>query len=352
MLLMENDYNDLQEEVNDKSKLLGKLRKRYKAALAEIQDLEGEHYNEKADLLETIRTMEVDLGFYKSIVDMMMNENNLYKIKSKSSYNDEKGEWEVPPFIMKGQQMNLPKLGLQKAMRFVEEEKNSQMVEFKNNDEYSEDNFQETAHHSQLKIRKKKKNKKVNRNKSQAPPKNQSYNDRFETENVDDTLNEDRDDQYDQFRDPNGLNGINEYGGRYGDNNGFGDVHGSTEAKLKKNPFRNAQPKINDYNGYGKNINSEPKLPPSLKWALDDESRIDEDNLYLHRNQKANVHLAPLGSKMSSGVGKLSGNHITGSTMATSNTIYGSPDSSIIDKIPSVKKLSSQKTRRLQPLRR
>lgn len=349
MLLMERDYNDLQEEVNDKSKLLSKLRKRYKGALAEIQDLEGEHYNEKADLLETIRTMEVDLGFYKSIVDMMMNENNLYKIKSKSSYNDEKGEWEVPPFIMKGQQMNLPKLGLQKAMRFVEEEKNSQMVEFKYNDDYSDDNFQDQAHHSQLKIRKKKKNKKINRNKSQAPPQNQSYNDRFDTENVDDTLNEDREDNYDQFRDPNGLH---EYGGRYGDNNGFGNGLENSEPRLKKNPFGSKAGKISDYNGYGKNMNSEPKLPPSLKWALDDDSRIDEDNLYLHRNQKANVHLAPLGSKLSSGVGKLNNNHITGSSLATSNTIYGSPDSSIMDKIPSVKKLSSQKTRRLQPLRR
>ena len=89
-LMIEHEYQDLQEEVNDKSKLLNKLRKRYKGALAEIQDLEGEHYNEKADLLDTIRTMEVDLGFYKAIVDMLMNDHNLYKIKSKSSYNEEK----------------------------------------------------------------------------------------------------------------------------------------------------------------------------------------------------------------------------------------------------------------------
>lgn len=89
-MMIEHEYQDLQEEVNDKSKLLNKIRKRYKGALTEIQDLEGEHYNEKADLLDTIRTMEVDLGFYKAIVDMLMNDHNLYKIKSKSSYNEEK----------------------------------------------------------------------------------------------------------------------------------------------------------------------------------------------------------------------------------------------------------------------
>ena len=153
---MEREYTNLEEEVNEKSKLLNKLRKRYKAALAEIQDLEGEHYNEKADLLETIRTMEVDLGFYKAIVDMLMNDNNLYKIKSKSSYNDEKNEWEVPPFILKGEQVNLPKLGLQKAQRFIEEEKNNQFVEFQNqnNSEYSDDYGQGNTSNSQFKIRK------------------------------------------------------------------------------------------------------------------------------------------------------------------------------------------------------
>lgn len=350
MVFMEKDYNNLQEEVSDKTKLLNKLRKRYKAALAEIQDLEGEHYNEKADLLDTIRTMEVDLGFYKAIVDMMLNENNLYKIKSKSSYNDEKSEWEVPPFVMKDKQMNLPKLGLQKAMRYVEEEKKNQVIEFKNNGtEYSDDDFNEAAHQSQMKIRKKKKKNKGLRGKSHAPPKDQSYNGRFETENVDDTLNEDRDDEYDQFRDPNGLH---EYKDLYNDNNGYSDMNEMSGAKLKKNPYSNGKGKISDYSAYGKNINSEPKLPPSLKWALDDDSRIDEDSLYYHRNQKANVHLAPLGSKVGQNMGKLNGNRITGSTMATSNTIYGSGDSTIIDKIPSVKKLSSQKTRRLQPLRR
>ena len=158
MLLMEHDYNDLQEEVNEKSKLLNKLRKRYKGALAEIQDLEGEHYNEKADLLETIRTMEVDLGFYKAVVDMLMNANNLYKIKSKSSYNEEKSEWEVPPFILKGEQVNLPKLGLQKAQRFIEEEKNNQFVEFQNQNnvsEYSDDYGQGKTSNSQFQIRSK-----------------------------------------------------------------------------------------------------------------------------------------------------------------------------------------------------
>lgn len=63
LLMMEHEYNDLQEEVNEKTTLLNKLRKRYKGALAEIEDLESEHQDEKADLLESIRQLEIDLGF-------------------------------------------------------------------------------------------------------------------------------------------------------------------------------------------------------------------------------------------------------------------------------------------------
>ena len=74
--------------------------------------------------------MDIDLGFYKAIVDILLNESNLYKIKSKSAYDDEKQEWDIPPFVLKGKQINLPKLGLQKAKRFIEEEKNNHIVEF------------------------------------------------------------------------------------------------------------------------------------------------------------------------------------------------------------------------------
>ena len=151
LLMMEHEYNDLQEEVDEKTKLLSKLRKRYKAALAEIDDLERESLNEKAELLQSIRTLEIDLGFFKAIVDMLMNEHNLYKIKSKSSYDDEKSEWEIPPFVLKGKQISLPKLGMQKAKRFIEEEKENQVVDFQNsqqNDDYYNNSSSQT--HSKI----------------------------------------------------------------------------------------------------------------------------------------------------------------------------------------------------------
>ena len=124
--------------------------------------------------------------------------------------------------------------------------------------------------------------------------------------------------------------------------------------KLRKQPFKSQQPVRNEYNGYTNGISSESKLPPSLRWALEgDQNEFDNDTLSYQRNSKANVHLAPLGSNLTNNSkGKLYSNPKHGSIITNSNTIYGSPDTSAINKIPSVKKLSSQKTRRLQPLRR
>ena len=60
--------------------------------------------------------------------------------------------------------------------------------------------------------KKKKKGKNANRNKSQAPLKHHSKSAPFEEEDIEDSLVEDRDENYDQFRNPNGLH---EYKERY-----------------------------------------------------------------------------------------------------------------------------------------
>jgi len=217
LLLMEHGYNNLQEEATEKTKLLVKLRKRYKGALAEIQDLESEHLNEKSEYLDAIRKLEIDLSFYKEIVDMMMNENNLYKIKSRSLYDDEKAQWEIPPFVLKGKQVNLPKLGIQKAKRFIEEEKNKHIVEFKENYEDSDD-FSPENHGSKSVLKTQKKRKKhQNRGKSHAPTKSQAQlkfkQNSAPTNNYDignDDYSDYKDDENDPFRQANGLHDYKE----------------------------------------------------------------------------------------------------------------------------------------------
>lgn len=350
---MEHDYNDLQEEVNEKSQLLNKLRKRYKGALAEIQDLETEHLNEKADLLETIRTLEIDFGFYKAIVDMLLTENNLYKIKSKSSYDDETAEWKLPPFVLKGKQINLPKLGLQKAKRFVEEEKENQVVDFKQNSS-QDDAYSNNGHdvsHSMIyhRTNKKKSRTQARKQKSQAPKR--SNNPKLQYQNNSAPTNEELVDDDDYFNDEN----FNEFGAPSA---GLHDYKESYNEDFKFTPerkqnnrkpgFMNQAPK-NDYGGLAKSSVSDAKLPPSLRWALEEDSYDASDSpLMYERNPKVNTHLKPIKNPISNHQNSVYSNGLD--IGGTASTMYGAHDA--IKKIPSIKKLSSQKTRRLQPLRK
>lgn len=51
--------------MDQKAKIISKLKSRYKAALSEIKDLDAEHQSNKEDLLDSVRILERDLDFYK-----------------------------------------------------------------------------------------------------------------------------------------------------------------------------------------------------------------------------------------------------------------------------------------------
>lgn len=125
------DYQELQGKVDDKTKLIKKLSKRYKGALAEIQDLETEHQSEKSELLETIRTLERDLDFYKTVVGTLMKEEELYKVKAKSRFDMENNKWKVPAFTFKAETVNFPKLNINRMRDLINAEKENNLVEFK-----------------------------------------------------------------------------------------------------------------------------------------------------------------------------------------------------------------------------
>ncbi len=54
MMLVEKNYQSLQEEVDDMRRLIKKFRLKYKQAVNEIKDLNAEHNKERTELFETI----------------------------------------------------------------------------------------------------------------------------------------------------------------------------------------------------------------------------------------------------------------------------------------------------------
>ncbi|CDW75636.1 kinesin motor domain containing protein [Stylonychia lemnae] len=100
MLLVERNYKNLQEEVDDMREIIKKLRDKYKSAQQEIQDLQQETQFNKEDLLDTIRQQDKDVKFANKIMQILLSENESYKIKQRSQWDENKQDWKVPLFFL------------------------------------------------------------------------------------------------------------------------------------------------------------------------------------------------------------------------------------------------------------
>jgi hypothetical protein len=46
-----------------------------------------------------MRQLSKDLNFANKVNDMILNSNEMVKIKEKASWSDDKLEWKIPPFL-------------------------------------------------------------------------------------------------------------------------------------------------------------------------------------------------------------------------------------------------------------
>ena len=68
VLLVETNYQNLQDEVDDMRKLIKNFRVRYKQAVSEISDLNEEHAKERGEYFEAIQAYEREVSLYKAIL--------------------------------------------------------------------------------------------------------------------------------------------------------------------------------------------------------------------------------------------------------------------------------------------
>lgn len=90
--------------------MIEKLKELYSRSKQEIKDLKEEQQGDRDDLLHTVRTQGYDLKFYKRMVQMLMKDDDIARIKMKSSYDDNTEDWVVPPFMLKAKEVTLPQL--------------------------------------------------------------------------------------------------------------------------------------------------------------------------------------------------------------------------------------------------
>mmetsp|Transcript_10696 Transcript_10696/g.10810 ORF Transcript_10696/g.10810 Transcript_10696/m.10810 type:complete len:119 (-) Transcript_10696:741-1097(-) len=108
MILVEKNYQSMQEEVDDMRQLLKKLRTKYKEALNEIKDLNTENTKERQELWEEIQEFQKDNLLYKGILKQMVSEREINKIITKCEYDYDNKKWDIPIFSIKEKQVVLP----------------------------------------------------------------------------------------------------------------------------------------------------------------------------------------------------------------------------------------------------
>ena len=59
---------------------------------------------------------------------MMLKTEDIARLKMKSKYDDNGGDWVVPPFTIKGKDLNLPKVNGRRVMEADKEERNVQFL--------------------------------------------------------------------------------------------------------------------------------------------------------------------------------------------------------------------------------
>ena len=99
---------------------------------------------ERDELLDNVRTTGYDLKFYRRMVQMLMKEEDIARIKSKSSYDDNQDEWIIPPFMLKAKEVTLPQLK-KNGYDVMEQEKENRELAIEGGDE-SEDEDDDGTH--------------------------------------------------------------------------------------------------------------------------------------------------------------------------------------------------------------
>mmetsp|Transcript_24422 Transcript_24422/g.24001 ORF Transcript_24422/g.24001 Transcript_24422/m.24001 type:complete len:82 (-) Transcript_24422:50-295(-) len=66
----------------------------------ELSDLKEENMDNKEDLLETIREMDKDLKFSSKVNEMLLSEQELYKVRDKAQWDENRLEWKIPHFYL------------------------------------------------------------------------------------------------------------------------------------------------------------------------------------------------------------------------------------------------------------
>ncbi|CAL8106513.1 unnamed protein product [Calicophoron daubneyi] len=113
--IMVGIYENIQDELRHKCKLLQREKQRTLSLRTEIGDIQSEFEQDRSDYLDTIRRQQRQIDLLQAIIDRIQpcvrrdsNYHNVDKIKRLARYDEEKNEWILPQFTVERTQLPAP----------------------------------------------------------------------------------------------------------------------------------------------------------------------------------------------------------------------------------------------------
>lgn len=128
ILERDKDYHNLNEQVADQNKIIRKLKNRTRQLERELNDIGRENNEKNEELLDTVRQQGKEIDFLNQVVSFLLTDEQLYKIKEKTKWDEDANRWRLAPFQIKQKEISFPKLG--NAKQFVQEELDNNEVQF------------------------------------------------------------------------------------------------------------------------------------------------------------------------------------------------------------------------------
>eukprot|EP00762_Andalucia_godoyi_P002320 ANDGO_07594.mRNA.1 Kinesin-II 95 kDa subunit len=108
LLLAEEKYTSLEDEIDGKTKKLKKAIKKYQQAKQEVSDLQHEFQQEREDMLDTIREYEKQLKLKMLIIDSFIPPEEVAKVERRAEWDEEHSEWIVRKIQLAGNNVRRP----------------------------------------------------------------------------------------------------------------------------------------------------------------------------------------------------------------------------------------------------
>jgi len=140
MLLKEEQYSSLQDEVEHKTKKLKKLWDKHKSMKTEIKDIQDDFQREREDMLYTIRELTQQLKLKQIFIENFIPADAVDKLAARAHYDKKSDQWIVSRIEFAGNQLRPRRPISSSLLRRPETDFAMQRKQFDNNPRFKPEN--------------------------------------------------------------------------------------------------------------------------------------------------------------------------------------------------------------------